>query len=583
MTAGFLVAVAVVFPLLLAILSLVPRLRAYVQRYGSIAAAWPALALALASVAFDPFDVDWLLLGVRIAPPDSTLRSVLLTTALLWSFAGWFARDYIIDARRDSFWCFFFATLGGNVGVLVAQDVATFYLSYVVMTFAAYGLIVHERSADVWRAGRVYLGMAIGAEVLLLAAFWLIVCSRIDIPLAEAPRIVAQRPDRGLVIALLLFGFGVKVGIVPVHVWLPLAHPVAPTPASAILSGTLIKAGVVGWLRFLPLGLVAVPEAGIACALLGLVSTLYASAIGSIQREPKTVLAYSSISQMGFVAAALGAALTAPSTAPAVTASIVLFTQYHMLTKGALFLGLGALGGAPKAAGRRSVTLGTLALAASIAGAPLTSGALAKIALTGAIARVPGAWTTFGYLLSVGAVGSTLLMIRFSSLALGSSSPDADADAARPARDLVLPWALLAGTALVLPLVLARPPTAPDTLLEMGHLTSAAWPILAGGAIAVVGSREPVARRLRGVPPGDVLVPTTRFVERISSVSDSLREQLLSPLGPRMHAARPRVTGWLATASRTLERVEVGLGDARVLGSMLLLLIIIVFACAGRR
>jgi formate hydrogenlyase subunit 3/multisubunit Na+/H+ antiporter MnhD subunit len=579
MTAGLLAVLAVLFPLILSLLSLVPWLRPFVVRYGSIVAAWPAVALALAPSAFDAFDIEWILFGVRIAPPDSTVRNVLLTTTILWSFAGWFARDYI-DAHVHSFWCFFFATLAGNVGVLVAQDVATFYLSYVLMTFAAYGLIVHERNDEAWRAGRVYLWMAIGAEVLLLAAFWLIVGSRIDVPLAEAPRIAAHAPNRTILIALLLLGFGVKVGIVPVHVWLPLAHPVAPTPASAILSGTLIKAGVIGWLRFLPLGLAAIPNAGITCAVFGLVTTLYASAVGALQREPKTVLAYSSISQMGFVATALGAAFTAPSTAPAVTTAVVLFAQHHMLTKGALFLGLGALGGMAKTGGRRSVMVGTVVVAASIAGAPLTSGALAKIALTGAIARAPGVWATFAGLLSVGAVGSTILMIRFSCLALAASSPDANA--ARPPRDLVLPWALLAGTALALPLVLAQPPADPGTLLDVGHLASAAWPIIVGGAIALVASRESVVRRLPGVPPGDVVVPLTRFVERIRSASDSVRKRVLPPLDASMLTTRSHVAGWTANASGTLQLVEEALGDARTLGSMLLLLVIIVLACAGR-
>jgi hypothetical protein len=224
--------------------------------------------------------------------------------------------------------------------------------------------------------------------------------------------------------------------------------------------------------------------------------------------------------------------------------------------------------------------VGTVILAASIAGAPLTSGALAKIALTGAVARAPGMWATFAALLSVGAVGSTLLMIRFSCLALASSSPDANAT--RSPRDLVLPWALLAGTALVLPLVLARPPNDPSTLLDMGHLTSAAWPIIAGGVIALISSRGSVVRRLPGVPPGDVVVPLTRFVDRIRSASDSASKRVLSPLDGSMLTARSHVAGWTANASETLQRVEESLGDARVLGSMLLVLVIIALACAGR-
>ena len=98
------------------------------------------------------------------------------------------------------------------------------------------------------------------------------------------------------------------MGLVPLHVWLPLAHPAAPMPASAVLSGAIIKAGVIGLIRFLPLdGSLADWSAGLTS--LGLVTAFYAVAVGITQANPKTVLAYSSVSQMGFVAAVLGAGL----------------------------------------------------------------------------------------------------------------------------------------------------------------------------------------------------------------------------------------------------------------------------------
>src|SRR5215470_16478408 len=112
-------------------------------------------------------------------------------------------------------------------------------------------------------------------------------------------------PWRGAAMTLLILGFGLKIGLVPGHVWMPLAYTAAPIPAAAALSGAAVKAGVIGLIRFLPLG-PAMPRWGEALAAAGLFSAFYGVIIGLTQKHPKTVLAYSSISQMGLLAAALG-------------------------------------------------------------------------------------------------------------------------------------------------------------------------------------------------------------------------------------------------------------------------------------
>ena len=88
------------------------------------------------------------------------------------------------------------------------------------------------------------------------------------------------------------------MGLVPLHVWLPLAHPAAPMPASAVLSGAIIKAGVIGLIRFLPFD-GALPDWGAVLTAVGLLTAFYGVAVGITQANPKTVLAYSSVSQMG--------------------------------------------------------------------------------------------------------------------------------------------------------------------------------------------------------------------------------------------------------------------------------------------
>ncbi|RKH88882.1 proton-conducting transporter membrane subunit, partial [Corallococcus sp. AB038B] len=127
-------------------------------------------------------------------------RTYLLFTGILWLFSGLFARGYLRDdSRRASFWGFFLATLAGNVGAVLAQDVASFYLFFAMMTFCAYGLVVHERTEAAERAGRVYIIMALLGEVLLLAAFFLTVGTRINLSLAEVPRVVAESSSREVI------------------------------------------------------------------------------------------------------------------------------------------------------------------------------------------------------------------------------------------------------------------------------------------------------------------------------------------------------------------------------------------------
>src|SRR6516165_3498668 len=95
---------------------------------------------------------------------------------------------------------------------------------------------------------------------------------------------------RKAALALLILGFGLKVGLVPLHVWMPLAYTAAPIPAAAVLSGAAVKAGVIGFIRFLPLGVI-MPEWGEALAASGMFSAFYGVLVGITQENPKTILA----------------------------------------------------------------------------------------------------------------------------------------------------------------------------------------------------------------------------------------------------------------------------------------------------
>jgi formate hydrogenlyase subunit 3/multisubunit Na+/H+ antiporter MnhD subunit len=291
------------------------------------------------------------------------------------------------------------------------------------MTLSVYGLVVHEGGEEPHRAGRIYLILAVLGEAMLLIAFLLSASAAESLSLERIPRAVGASPLRNLILALFLGGFGVKVGIPGLHVWLPLAHPVAPTPAGAVLSGVIIKAGLMGWLRFLPLGQAALPDWGHGLTAAGLAAAFYGAGVGLVQTDSKTVLAYSSISQMGLITVPIGLALAAPADWPAALTAVSVYAAHRAFAKGASFLGVGVARTSAWDKKRLAwIMAGLLVPALSLAGAPFISGALAKDALKNAIASVPEpSQDVLAWMLSLAAVGSTVLLIRFLDLVRNES------------------------------------------------------------------------------------------------------------------------------------------------------------------
>lgn len=489
----------ILLPLLLVGLVLIPATR----RIGLQLAPWAALpGLALALTAYDTYriDIPWLMLGSRFGL-DETGRIFLFFTALLWLAAGFYARSYLAkDPRQHIFTAFFLITLSGNLGLCLAQDAISFYFTFAIMTFAAYGLVVHEGDTGARRAGRVYLIMAVLGEALLIAGLMLLAGAAQTHFLPEITRAAAiKMPDFAYV--MLFLGFGVKAGVPFLHMWLPLAHPVAPTPGSAVLSGAIIKAGLLGWLRFLPLGEAALPALGTVMLSMGLFAVFFGVVVGLAQRQPKTLLAYSSISQMGFMTLAVGAGLLIPQFWPVLLPAICLYALHHGLAKGALFLGVGV---AQRFDRNGWIIAGLLLPALALAGAPLTSGALAKTELKAALMSLPSPWQELLTLtLPLAAVGTGLLMARFLLLTPHGSNQNDSVS-------LLPSWLAVLITVVSLAWTQADGAAIAATLSRQG-LTSAALPVLAAALVAYAAWR--LGRHSLDIPPGDMLV----WLERVAA------------------------------------------------------------------
>src|SRR5260370_12087804 len=193
-------------------------------------------------------------------------------------------------------------------------------------------------------------------------------------------------------------------------------------PGGGVLSGAAIKAGVIGLIRFLPFD-TAMPGAGETLVALGFFSAFYGVAVGITQVNPKTVLAYSSVSQMGVIAAVLGMGLAAGDQGAALDTAF--YAATHVLPNGALFLAVGVV--AVTAARRLRPTLLLAAvLALRLGGLPLTGGALAKLAVKALLGD-----GVVGLLAHLSAVGTTLLLLHF--LQRLTQIPPQDQQASAPA------------------------------------------------------------------------------------------------------------------------------------------------------
>ncbi len=463
-------------PLLWAALALVPRARSRVAAGGLIAALPALLGTALlpaGAEAASPF----LMLGVHWQL-DAVSRPLLGVTAVLWGVAALFARSYLAgDPGRWRFDAFFHLTFAGNLGLIVASDPVGFYTFFAVMSLASYGLIIHGGSAAALRAGRIYIVMAVFGEAALLTGM------------------VGLASGVGLAWPALGLGLAVKAGILPLHVWLPLAHPVAPVPASAVLSGAMIKAGLLGWLRFPPPDDLA-PLWGAVLAGLGVAGALYAALVGLTQNRAKEVLAYSSVSQMGVMAAAVGLAWHQPQLAGPLQGAVVAYAVHHALTKGSLFLATGWL----ERGGGMPARVALVLAAAVMAGLPATGGAAAKALLKAPLAGLPAGAQTASLALSASALVTALLMARLLVVAW----PREAAAAAAPLGQGLATGSVV-GLAVAVPLIWT--PLAGGVSESLTHGLGATVGPLLGAALIAMALLRWRGRRPWGppIPAGDLL------------------------------------------------------------------------------
>lgn len=278
---------------------------------------------------------------------DEVGRLFALVVTTIWVLAGFYAFEYMKHEKEEKRYFGFYLMV---FGVLLALDFAgslvTYYLFYEMMTLLSVPLVLHSKTKEAMIGGLKYLFYSLfGAYMALFGLYFLnIYATRLNFGAGGVlnMELVSGKESLLLVVAfLMILGFGVKAGMFPLHAWLPTAHPVAPAPASAVMSGIIVKMGVLGLVRVVYYIFGADFLRGTwvqkTWLILALVTVFMGSMLAYREKLLKKRLAYSTVSQASYIL--FGLALLRPE---GLTGSF-LHVIFHAVIKSALFMCAGAI------------------------------------------------------------------------------------------------------------------------------------------------------------------------------------------------------------------------------------------------
>ena len=303
---------------------------------------------AAPAVAVLPVGLPWIGGHVRL---DALSAFFLAVTGLSSAAASLFALGYGREERQPErvlpFYPLFLAAL--NL-VVVADDAFIFLFAWELMSIASWALVLtHHRERENARAALVYLLMASFSGLALLLTFGLLAGTAGSYAFA-AMRVAHPAPwVAALVLMLALIGAGSKAGIVPLHVWLPLAHPAAPSHVSALMSGVMTKVAVYGFIRIV-FTLLGTPDwwEGVLVLVLGGITAVLGVLYALMEHDLKRLLAYHTVENIGIIFIGLGLALAfgangLPAAAALALTAALFHVFNHSVFKSLLFFGSGAV------------------------------------------------------------------------------------------------------------------------------------------------------------------------------------------------------------------------------------------------
>lgn len=271
-----------------------------------------------------------------------------VVAGVMWLATSMLSKQYFAAhyRNRNRYYFFFLMTLGATLGVFLSDDLFTTFIFFEIMSFTSYTWVAHDETPGALRAAETYLAVAIIGGMVMLVGLLLLQFTLGTLSLGELYAAAAACSDKGILWAAslcILFGFGAKAGMFPLHIWLPKAHPVAPAPASALLSGILTKSGIFG---------VIVVSANIfrdsgawgnLILALGLITMLGGAVLAVFSVNLKRTLACSSMSQIGFILTGIAMSCLLGEENALAARGALLYMVNHSLFKLVLFMAAGVV------------------------------------------------------------------------------------------------------------------------------------------------------------------------------------------------------------------------------------------------
>ena len=326
--------------------------------------------------------------------------------SFMWMMAAILSREYLTHHKnRNRYYLFLLWTLGATMGVFLSGNLYTTFIFFEIMSFTSYVWVAQEENRSALRAADTYLTVAVFGGLVMLMGIFLLYRMLGTLDIDELSRMV---PNYSSVTPELLYvaggcmlvGFGAKAGAFPLHIWLPKAHPVAPAPASALLSGILTKTGIYGVLILSCRLFLHDAAWGALILVLGVITMFGGALLAVFSVDLKRTLACSSMSQIGFILVGIGMqGLLGEENALAVHGTFLHMVN-HSLIKLVLFLAAGVIYmnvhsldlNEIRGFGRRKPLLAAIFLvgALAIGGIPLFGGYISKTLLHESILEYGG-------------------------------------------------------------------------------------------------------------------------------------------------------------------------------------------------
>lgn len=285
------------------------------------------------------------LMGTGLLLKIDMLRYIFLwLTVFIWPLAMIFSTQYLIRHKnRNRYYALYMLTYFSTLGMFMSENILNLFTFFELMSISSYFLVIHDEDEYAHRAGASYVAMAIAGGLMVLLGILLAYNFADTLVISDMDLKEASQTSRLAIGTLILVGFGIKASLFPLHVWLPKAYTAAPMPATIVLSAVLAKTGIFGIMLTLHFSLDGEPILSYAILILGMLTILVGGVLAMYQRNVKRILAYSSMSQMGYILVALALIEILGSHGGLAVYGALFHVVNHGIIKTLLFIGAGVI------------------------------------------------------------------------------------------------------------------------------------------------------------------------------------------------------------------------------------------------